>query len=299
MIAVVRRWLPWMRPQDASDRPYKWVIEPVREGFFARVREFWRYRRILWFLCSRAIKSRYEGMTLGPFWLFARPLLPIIISAFVFGGLLGVPSDGVPYFLFFLTGQAAWHVFDRSLMMVTRGLTINQNILKKVYFPRIMAPISAASIALTYFAAFMGMMIAAAFYYLFKDGIWYLRFGPELLLAPLVTLLSLVLAIGVGLFTSIWQLRFREMRYTIRYFTQFWLYLTPVIYPLSAVPPQHRWIMYANPMGPYVETFKWSVLGIGELPFVPLVCAGVTTTVVLLAGIWYFSWAEAAAIDKM
>ena len=97
-------------------------------------------------------------MALGPVWLFARPLLPIFISSFVFGRLLGVPSDGVPYFLFFLTGQAAWHVFDRSLMMVTRGLSLNQGILKKVYFPRIMCPISAASISLTYFAAFTGML---------------------------------------------------------------------------------------------------------------------------------------------
>ena len=286
MIAVVRRWLVWTRPQAASDHPYTWVIEPVGEGFFARTKEFWRYRRILWFLCSRALKSRYEGMTLGPFWLFARPLLPIFIATFVFGRLLGVPSDGVPYFLFFLAGQAAWHVFDRSLMMITRGLTLNQGILKKVYFPRIMAPISAASIALTYFAAFMGMLVVAAFYYRLKDGVWYLQAGPALLLAPLCTILSLVLAVGVGLFTSIWQLRFREMRYTIRYFTQFWLYLTPVIYPLSQVPPQHRWIIYVNPMGPIVETFKWSVLGIGELPLLALGFSAVTSTLVLLAGIW-------------
>jgi lipopolysaccharide transport system permease protein len=299
MITAVRRWLPWTRPQVASDRPYQWVIEPVREGFFARTKEFWRYRRILWFLCSRALKSRYEGMTLGPLWLFVRPLAPIFIGAFVFGRLLGMPSDGVPYFLFFLTGQAAWHVFDRSLMMVTRGLSINQGILKKVYFPRLMAPISAASIGLTYFAAFMAMLIVAAFFYLFKDGIWYLQAGPQLLLAPLSALLALILAIGVGLFATIWQTRFREMRYTIRYFTQFWMYLTPVFYPLSQVPPQYRWIMYVNPMGPIVETFKWSMLGIGELPVVPLGCSVVITLVVLLAGIWYFSWAEAGAIDKM
>jgi len=299
MIAAVRRWFLWGRSAEATDRSYTWVIEPVGEGFFARLKEFWRYRRILWFLSSRALKSRYEGMTLGPFWLFARPLLPIFIATFVFGRLLGVPSDGVPYFLFYLTGQASWYVFDRSLMMITRSLNTNQGLLKKVYFPRIMVPISSVSIALAYFVAFMGLMLVASIYYLVKDGVWYPRVGPQVLIAPLCTVLSLILALGVGLFTCVWQQRFREMRYTIRYFTMFWSYLTPVLYPLSQVPPEHRWILWANPMTPIVETFKWALLGIGTVPLVPLAWAAVVNTLVLLIGIWYFTWKEPATIDKM
>src|SRR5687768_1378394 len=122
MLADVRRWFGWTRTTRNTGQHYKWVIEPVREGFAARVEEFWRYRRILMFLSARAVKGTYQGMTLGVFWLFARPLLPIAISALIFGSLLKVPSDGIPYFLFFLAGQSVWYVFEQSLLMTTRSL---------------------------------------------------------------------------------------------------------------------------------------------------------------------------------
>ena len=299
MFADVRRWFVWWRPDQASPRQYKWVIEPVGEGFFARVEEFWRYRRILWFLSMQAIKGAYQGYTLGIGWLFLRPLLPILISAFIFGRLLNVPSDGLPYFLFFLAGQATWHVFERSLLFTTRSLYSSQGMLKKVYFPRIMAPVSSVAISVVWFGTFMGLLVLAALYYLVKDGVWYIHMGPQLLVAPLCVAVSLVLAVGIGLFTSVLQLRFREMRYSIRYFTSFWSYLTPVIYPMSQIPPEHRWIIYANPMAPLVETFKWSLFGVGTVPFIPLLCSFGIILLVLIAGIWYFNWAESAAIDRM
>lgn len=299
MFADVKRWFVWGREEQSASRHYKWVIEPVGEGFVARVQEFWRYRRILWFLSVQQIKGSYQGYTLGIGWLFLRPLLPILISTFIFGNLLNVPSDGLPYFLFFLAGQASWHVFERSLLMVTRSLYQGQGMLKKVYFPRIMAPISSMAIAVVWFGTFTGLLILAAFYYLFKDGIWYISLGPRLLIAPLCVFASLVLSLGIGLFTSVLQLRFREMRYTIRYFTRFWSYLTPVIYPMSLVPPEHRWLIYLNPMAPLVETFKWSLFGVGTFPVIPLLSALAVIAVVLLAGIWYFSRMEASAVDRM
>src|ERR1051325_8637047 len=225
MFSDARRWFVWPRSSDARGQQYKWVIEPVREGFFARAQEVWRYRRILWFMSAQMVKRRYQGMMLGPLWLFVLPLGPIIVSTFIFGRLLGVGSDGVPYFLFFLTGQASWYVFERSLMMSTRSLDMNRSMLKKVYFPRVIAPISAVGVSVAYFVGFFGLLLMSAIFYLLKDHVWYLRFGPALLLAPLCTILSLVLAIAVGLWTSIWQLRVKEMRYTIRYFTHFWSYL--------------------------------------------------------------------------
>jgi lipopolysaccharide transport system permease protein len=275
------------------------VIEPSREGFVGRVQEFWRYRRVLWFLSGQQIKGAYQGYAMGIGWLFFRPLMPILISTFIFGKLLNVPSDGLPYFLFFLAGQASFHVFERSLMMVTRSLYQNQGMLTKVYFPRIMAVVASMGISLVWCGAFMGLLILATFYFLFKDGVWYIKMGPQLLVAPLVIVASLVLAVGIGLFTSVLQLRFREMRYTIRYFARFWSYLTPVIYPMSVVPPGQRWIIYLNPMAPIVETFKWSLFGIGTFPAIPLLSALIVIVIVLFAGIWYFNWMEGATVDRM
>lgn len=299
MLADVRRWLFWTRTDRGNARNYKWVIEPTREGLAGRIEEFWRYRRVLYFLCVRTLKSSYQGSSLGIVWLFGRPLLPIIISTFIFGSLLQVPSDGVPYFLFFLAGQSSWHVFERALLFTSRGLSQHQGMLTKVYFPRVMAVIASSAIAVAWFGSYVGLLLLGAVYYLFKDHVWYLRFGPQLLVAPFVVVLSLVLAIAIGLWTSVWQLRFREMRYTLRYVTRFWSYLTPVIYPMSQVPPEHRWIIYANPMAPIVETFKWSVLGIGTFPALPLLSSVVVTVVVLAAGLWYFSRAEGNSADRM
>src|SRR2546423_7072513 len=138
--------------EAAADRDWrsrKWVIEPARQGFRGRVEELWRYRRIMWFLARQRVRDRYEGMTLGPFWLLARPLAPILIGTLIFGSLLGVASDRVPYFLFFLTGTSCWRIFERSLLWVTRGLENVRGLIKKVYFPRIIAHIALLSHALT------------------------------------------------------------------------------------------------------------------------------------------------------
>ena len=132
-------------------RRHKWVIEPTRMGFFARLEEVWRYRRILVFFAGQRVKDRYEGMTLGPFWLFARPLMPIFISTVVFGRLLNVPSEGIPYFLFYLAGSSCWRIFERSMRFVTLSLESAKGLIKKVYFPRIIAPIAAMAPALTEF----------------------------------------------------------------------------------------------------------------------------------------------------
>jgi lipopolysaccharide transport system permease protein len=298
MLAEVKRWFVWGRAEQSASQ-YKWVIEPVGEGVAARASEFWRYRRVLWFLSVQNIKESYQGYTLGIGWLFVRPLMPILISTFIFGNLLNVPSDGLPYFLFFLAGQASWTVFERSLLNVTKSLAQGSRMLKKVYFPRLMAPISSMSISVVWFGIFTGLLILACVYYFFKDGVWYLRLGPQLLLAPLCVLASLVLSLGIGLFTAVWQLRFRETRYSIRYFTRFWSYLTPVIYPMSLVPPEHRWLIYLNPMAPLVETFKWSLFGVGTFPVVPLLSALGVIAIVLLAGLRYFSRMEASAVDRM
>src|SRR5258705_2645840 len=167
--------------REAADdrywRQHKWMIEPTRLGFFARAEELWRYRRILWFFAVQRIKDRYEGTTLGPFWLFARPLIPIAISTIVFGRLLNVPSDGVPYFLFYLAGSSCWRIFERSMLWVTQSLESAKGLIKKVYFPRIIAPIAAVAPAIIEFAILFALLVAACLFYWFKDGVMDLRVG--------------------------------------------------------------------------------------------------------------------------
>ena len=305
MLLALRRFFGFgdsAAAEEAADRDWrsrKWVIEPTQQGVRARIEEFWRYRRILWFLTRQRVRDRYEGMTLGPFWLLARPLAPLLIGTLVFGGLLGVQSDGVPYFLFFLTGTSCWRIFERSLMWVTRGLERVRGLVKKVYFPRIIAPIAAVSPALAEFGALLALLLIASVVYWFKDGVMYLQFGPRMLVALLAIVLTVFFSISVGLFTSVFQVRHRDVRYSLRYVGQFWNYATPVIYPMSQVPPKYHFIMYLNPMAPLVEMYKWGMLGTGEFPAKPLASATVVILATFVVGVVFFYRTEAASVDKL
>jgi len=289
--------------EEAADRDWrarKWVIEPSRQGFRARVEEVWRYRRIMWFLARQRVRDRYDGLTLGPFWLLARPLMPILIGTLIFGGLLGVDSGGpVPYFLFFLTGTSCWRIFERSLLWVTRGLENVRALVKKVYFPRIIAPVAAVSPALTEFVVLLTLLLLVSIFYWFKDGVMYLQFGPRMLAAVAAVILTVFFSISIGLFTSVMQVRHRDVRYSMRYVNQFWMYATPVIYPMSQIPPKYHFLMYLNPMAPLVETYKWGMLGIGEFPTRPFISAIVVMIVVFVAGLVFFNRYEAASVDKL
>jgi len=278
----------------------QWVIAAdTREGLVARVREIWRYRRILWFLAERRIKDRYEDTTLGKFWLFARPLMPIFISTVIFGRLLGVPSDGVPYFLFFLAGSSCWRIFERSVQWSTRSLDQNRGLIKKVYFPRLIAPIASVAPALTEFGVLFALLVISCGVYWIHDGRLYLRIGVPMVAALLAVMLAMLLAIAVGLWTSVLQVKHKDVQYSIRYFTQLWQYVTPVLFPLSSVPEKYRLIFFVNPMTPVVEMYKWGLLGIGEFPGAELALGIGVLVVVLAGGAIYFNSSEATSVDRL
>ncbi len=276
-----------------------WTIEPEREGAKARGIELWRYRRMLWFLATRMVKDRYEGMSLGIFWLFARPLIPILLGGFVFGRLLGLPSDGVPFVLFFLTGVIPWTLFERSILFGTKCLTQHRGLMKKLYFPRLISPISSVAPASVDFVIYLTLLLCVALFYLWKDGVMYVKLGPTLLVALLMSLLAIFAALSVIFWTCVFQARVAETRFTLRYFLQFWMYLTPVFYPISMVPPEHRWIIYVNPMASVVATFRWGIIGVGEVPLAALATSVVTAFVAMAIGIWFFTASESSTIDRL
>jgi lipopolysaccharide transport system permease protein len=309
MLLALRRWLGLSVPvvgeaDGAADRkPQKWVIEPARVGLLARAEELWRYRRILWFFASRRINERYEDATLGRFWMFAQPLAPILISTLIFGSMLQVPSEGVPYFLFFLTGMSCWRIFERGVLRVTRSLDQNRGLIKKVYFPRLIAPISSAAPALTEFGVFFALLVATCIYYFVKDGVFYLRLGPQLLVGVLAVAMAAFLSISVGLWTSVMQVRHKDVQFSIRYFMQLWHYVTPVIFPLSellkVLPPQLHFVAYLNPMSPVVEMYKWAVLGIGHVSAGGVLTGVLMSLAIFGTGVVYFNRSEAASVDKL
>jgi len=277
----------------------EWVIEPERTGTAARAVEFWRYRRLLWFLAVRGVKDRYEGMTLGIFWLFARPLFPILVGGFVFGGLLRLPSDGVPFVLFFMTGMVPWSLFDRSVIFGTRCLDNHKALIKRLYFPRLISPVASIAPAAVYFVIYIVLMILVVLFYWWKDGVLYARVGPSLLAALLMAVFAVFCALSLVLWTCVFQTRHRETRFGLRYFLQFWMYLTPVFYPISTIPAEHRWILYLNPMASVVATFRWGIIGVGEVPLVPLATSFIVAAAAMAAGIWFFTVSEPSTVDRL
>ena len=292
-------WMPAPAGGVQALGPDEWIIDASRAGLHDRLHEFWRYRRVLSYFSINSVQRMYKGTKLGVFWLFARPLLPLGISAFIFGSLLEVGSDGVPYFLFFLTGMCTWMILERGLRFVSRSFDQSSSLLKKVYFPRLIAPFAAILPAVVNFAIYLGLLVFTAVYYLLTQDQWYLLIGPRLLLGAVAVFLTVFFTVSVGLWTSVWMSWFPDLKFGLRYVTRFWFYATPVIYPMSQVPPEHRWLVYVNPMAPLVETFKWSVLGVGEFPLGPLLTSIVVIALVFVGGLWYFGRAEGAVIDSL
>jgi lipopolysaccharide transport system permease protein len=277
----------------------EWVIEPRQHGVLERARELWQYRRLWWYFASNTLTAMYRRSTLGWFWMLMRVAGPIGISAIIFGGVLNAESGTVPYFLFFLCGMTTWMLFERSLLVITRSVEQNRRLVTKIYFPRLILPMSAVAIAFLYLTLLLIVMIGTDIYFYQRTGVWYIALRPELLVSAAAVVVSLVFAIAVGLWTSVLQARYRDVRYGLRYFMPFWMYFTPIIYPLSMIPEKWRWLVAINPMAPVVEAFKWGTLGEGHLTMTSVVTSLSLVAATLFSGVWFFTREEAASIDKL
>ena len=277
----------------------EWVITPRVPSFRSRIREVGRYRDVIRYTALRALEKMYSRTVLGRLWLFIRPLFEVVVGTVIFGNIIGVKSENVPYFLFFLIGMTIWNLFGGSLMWITRSLEMNHNVLKNSYFPRVILPLGNAAPAWTTFGICVIVIVLTALYYYATEQQMYLGVGVRTLAAIAAVVLTALLALAVGLWTSVLGVNARDVRFALGYATQFWFYLTPVIYPVSVIPERWRWLAKVNPMAPLVETFKWGTLGVGHLDWFALGGSVVTILVVLSVGCWFFNRSDPAAFDRI
>lgn len=276
-----------------------WLIEPQQHGVLDRVRELWRYRYLWWYFAAEALKAMYRRTKLGWIWLVIRVTAPVGVSALLFGGLLGVESNGPPYFLFFACGMTTWILFERSLLVVTRSLERNRKLITKVYFPRLILPLSSVAPGLLYLAILLIVICLTVVFHWRREGVWYITLRPELMASLAAILLTLVFTVSVGLWTSVLQARYPDVRQGIRYFMPFWMYFTPIIYPVTIIPAQWRWLMAFNPMATIVEVFKWGTLGFGQLHPTSIAISLGMILLTMVSGIWFFNREESTSIDKL
>jgi lipopolysaccharide transport system permease protein len=262
------------------------------------VAEVWQYRQLLGFIGDRALRRLYRRTVLGWLWLLINPLFPIALRAVIFGALLGVGSNGLPYFLFLLAGTVIWEVFSASLMWGTRSLEMNRDLTDQIYHPRAILPLGNMAPALVNLGLKVAVFALALAYYGIRDGRMYLRGDLSLLWAFAALALAFLFALAISFFTSVWGETARDMRFALGQLLSIWYLLTPVLYPLSQIPAEHRGWMMFNPLAIIVETFKWGLFGVGEFYPQAFGIIALAVVVLLAGGLIYFTRTEARTIAE-
>ena len=257
-----------------------------------KFRELWKFRELLYFFAWRDIKVRYKQTIMGVLWAIIQPLFSMVIFSLFFGRLANVPSDGVPYPIFSYTGLVPWIFFANALAQASNSLVVNANMIKKIYFPRLALPIAAVLAGvIDFILAFIVLLGIMLFYRMVPtvNVIW----------LPFFSLLALVTSLGVSLWLSAINVQFRDVRYTIPFIIQSWLFLTPIAYPSSSIPEPWRTIYGLNPMAGVVEGFRWALLGTDTAPGpMTMVSAGVAL-VLFISGAFYFRRMEQSFADVL
>lgn len=266
------------------------VIEPSKGLFHLDLKAVWEYRELLYFLVWQDVKVRYKQMVIGAAWAILQPLMAMVIFTVVFGHFARIPSDGLPYPIFTYTALLPWTYFAQAIGQSGASLVGNANLIRKVYFPRLIVPISAAIAPLVDFAI--------AFVVLLGMMAWF-GIAPTwgVLALPLFLLLALVTALAVGLWLSALNVRYRDVGHTIPFLIQIWMFASPVVYPVSLVPERWRLLYSLNPMAGVIEGFRWALLGKKSPDFGVMTVSAIVVLTVLLGGIVYFKQMERTFAD--
>jgi lipopolysaccharide transport system permease protein len=265
-------------------------IEPPRRWEVLNLRELWSYRGLLYFLTWRDVKVRYKQTAIGAAWAVLQPLLTMLVFAVVFGALIRVPSDGLPYPVFAYVALLPWTFFATALTRAGGSLVTDASLITKVYFPRLLLPLSAVlSSALDFGVAFLLVLVLMGWYGIAP--------GPAVVTVPLFLLLAVLTALGCGLWLSALNVRYRDIAYVTPFLIQVWFFLTPVAYPSSLVPERWRALYGLNPMAGVVEGFRWALLGSASAPGVTLVVSAAVVAVIFLGGVFWFRRLEQGFAD--
>jgi lipopolysaccharide transport system permease protein len=266
------------------------VIDPSIGWVALKLGELWEYRELLYFLTWREIKVRYKQTALGAAWAIIQPLFTMLVFSLFFGRLAKVPSDGIPYPLFTLAGLIPWTFFSNGLTQSSNSLVSSANLISKVYFPRLTIPLSAVLSGVVDFAISFILLVGMMAFY---------RQAPPLrcLYLPAFFFMAFVTALGVGLWLSALNVEYRDVRYTVPFLTQFWMFATPIAYPSSMLHGIWRTLYGLNPMVGVVEGFRWALLGTNTAPGPMIAVSSIASVLILVGGVFYFRRMEKTFAD--
>jgi lipopolysaccharide transport system permease protein len=276
----------------AGSEGAQWEIGPPRGWFELNLREMWNYRELLYFFVWRDLKIRYKQTAIGVGWVVLQPLMAMLLFTVFFGRLAKMPSEGLPYPVFYYTGLLPWLYFSASLTHATNTVVEHERVITKVYFPKMFLPFSAVLSGLVDFGIGFVLLMGLMLYYHLIPTI-------ATLLVPIFLLLAVMTALAVGLWLSALNAIYRDVRYVIPFLVQFWLFASPVVYPSTVVPANWRWLYGLNPMAGVVEGFRWAVTGRGKAPGVLVLVSATTVLLLFLGGVVYFKKMESKIADTV
>ena len=277
---------------------YQYVIRPQRKWMDINIKELWNYRDLYYMYIKRDIVTQYKQTILGPIWYIIQPILTTIMYMCVFGGLAGISTDGIPQPLFYMAGITLWNYFNTCFVSCSDVFSANSAIFGKVYFPRLVVPLSACSSNLIRMLIQLVIFAIIYIYYLI-NGLFQPAINWTIILFPLLTLMIGLHSLAWGILFSSWTVKYRDLKFLIQFGVQLFMYATPVIYPLSFAPEKYRWVLNINPLTPIFEAFKYSTLGVGICDAKGLLYSIIVLIITLISAIIVFNRTEQKFMDNI
>jgi lipopolysaccharide transport system permease protein len=272
-------------------------ITPKDHLFELRLKDIWRFRDLLWQFVYRDFVTVYKQTILGPLWFFIQPFLTTIVFTVIFGKIAQIPTDGLPQMLFYLAGVTAWHYFSECFRKTANTFTQNAYIFGKVFFPRVIVPLSITVSNLITFGIQMLLFLSFMIYFMIAGAA--VHPNVYILLFPILILIMGIMGLGFGMIVSAMTTKYRDLQNLVGFGIQLMMYAAPVIYPLSSIPGKYQLIILANPMTAVIETFRFSFLGAGSFSWIRLIYSGSFTIVIFFLGLLVFNKTEKNFMDSV
>jgi lipopolysaccharide transport system permease protein len=279
--------------KSITHEPTTIYIKPSSGLAALNLRDLWVYRELVYFMIWRELKVRYKQTLLGALWAIIQPVMTMVVFNFLFGKVAKVPTDGIPYPIFAYSALLPWGLFAAALNQGSRSLTSNNNMISKIYFPRLILPISSVLSGLVDFAISFVILIGLMIYYKINPtwtALWAL---------PLFLLLAIITALGVSLWLAAINVKYRDVNYALPFLTQFWMFVTPVAYSAKVISDKWQLVYSLNPMAGVVNGFRWALLGSGAGPDTALLVSASISILVLVSGLFYFRGMERTFADTI
>ena len=273
------------------------VITPERKWYELGLNEVYKYRDLIILFVKRSFNSQYKQTILGPLWFIINPLITSLISTIIFGNIAGISSDGVPYFLFYLVGYTLWNYFSTCVSTTSATFTDNAGIMGKVYFPRLTMPIASVVYAAVNMLVIFIMSVIVMVVYLFLG--YSIRPNIAVFLVPVLMVQTAVLGLGVGIIISSLTTKYRDLTVLVSFGLSLWMYITPVVYPISQVSGKLRLLILLNPMSAIVQNYKYALLGTGSFEAEYWLISVIVTIILFFAGVMLFNKVEKTFMDTV